>query len=218
MFDEHPPTTVKTERQATPAAIVGFVLLFCLVGLLLLHYMNKQRPVKEKPSPITQTQEAPAVQPEITAPASASVSTLREDQLKLATVGRGEGVEHALIRQLVADPSEYGFSGDVSNKRAVKKWAGRRAHFVAVRAGYFDWKFGAEIRVKHPGKTAFLLEKNSNGKFQVAEYKVSSHDGSGVSPEPQKTLTLASRTAHSEFLGWPGAHASIPVYEYLYTG
>lgn len=212
LFDKQPAGTKFTRRHKIVAAgVAGFLLLFVGIPLLFVHLNNTRSP-NPKPSP---TKEEASAQH---ADASAPQANNLEDQLKLATVRRGEGVEHALIRQLLANPQAYGFQGDIAKKRVVKKWAGRRAHLMAVRAGYFDWKFGAEIRVKHPNKAAFLLEKDADGKMRVAEYAALPHDGFGPSPEPQKTLTLASRTTHSAFLGWPGAHASIPAYEYLYTG
>jgi hypothetical protein len=91
------------------------------------------------------------------------------DSLKLATIHKGEGIEHALIRQLKADPQRFGFKGDIKD---LDKWAGREAHRIAIKAGYVDSKTGQEIRVGAKGidRAAYVLVKNEKGEVKVHEY------------------------------------------------
>lgn len=92
------------------------------------------------------------------------------ETLKLAIVQEGEGIEHTLIRQLVASPKNFGFEGNESDKKAIKAWAGKKAHQIAILAGYVDLKTGSEVRIKGSGgNVAYLLQKSDpDGKIQVA--------------------------------------------------
>jgi|GEM_PF-6331170 len=108
----------------------------------------------------------PAVDPSKEIPNSTNV-------VELSTVHKGEGIEHAFIRQLKANPTEFGFNGDASDEHAVAKWAGVKAHQVALDNGYAAT--GKEIRVAVAERVAYILE-NKNGKISVAEY-VKDEDG-----------------------------------------
>lgn len=59
-------------------------------------------------------------------------------QINLATIHEGEGIEHALIRQLEQDPSAHGFKGNISDVEAVKNWAGSEAHRIAEKEHLAD--------------------------------------------------------------------------------
>jgi hypothetical protein len=130
-------------------------------------------------------------------------------QIAIATVRKGEGIERPLIRQLMASPDLYGFKGDASNNAAVKTWAEKKAHVIAIKAGYVDRKFGGEIRVKHPGEVAYVLENDDHGGLRVAEY--ANHGNT-----TEKVRTLVASSPGNQFLGWPGQEHIQP-YEYLYT-
>ena len=107
------------------------------------------------------------------------------DRLKLATIGKGEGIEHAFIRQLVADPSivegvkvkvlgkvyDLTFKGDKTDKKAVKEWAQCAAHLIALNGGYVDFATGGEIRVRVADKVAYILYKDKDSNLMVAEYE-----------------------------------------------
>jgi hypothetical protein len=147
-----------------------------------------------------------------------------EERLALATGGLGEGEIHPFTRQLIADPTlitdpKEQFAGDRTDKKALKRWAGRQAFLIATKFGYIDWKFGAEIRIRRPGETAFLLSKDAGGRLHVTEYVTANPGkGFGVSPKPAQDRLLASSISESQFLGWPGNESNIPAYEYRYTG
>ncbi len=125
-------------------------------------------------------------------------------QFERAVIRKGDGIERILIRQLIADPQAFGFTGDAAH---VKAWAGTTAHLIAVHAGYFDWKFGAEIRIVHPGKAAFILEKSAEDGLRVVEY---AQRGNAF----QKICTRTMLASGNPFLGTPG-HEELPAYEYV---
>ncbi len=98
------------------------------------------------------------------------VMEAKEISEKLAVVQKGEGIEHALIRQLIAVPEVYGFRGDTENKKAVKKWAQTKAHQIAILAGYVNHKTGEEARVKGPGgNVAYVLQVQDDSKISIAQ-------------------------------------------------
>jgi len=136
------------------------------------------------------------------------------EELKIAIVGKGEGIEHALIRQLIFVPELYGFKGDTGDKKAVKKWAQTKAHQIAILAGYVDAKTGNEVRVKGPGGTvAYVLQADSELKLSVVQ---SCKDKDGNFPDPGsklvKTLELAKDFQSATFQG----NVDVQTYEYLY--
>ena len=145
-------------------------------------------------------------------------------KLALAVVHKGEGVENAFIRQLMANPSLcdrnkvcHPFAGNRSNTPALKTWAGHEAQVIAVKTGYFDPKFWSEIRVAAPDRTAYVLESTANGGMRVIEQGVTvTHTAvtATTSPPPQVRIAAATIT-QAHFIGWPGTGNRIPAYEYL---
>jgi hypothetical protein len=94
-------------------------------------------------------------------------------------VHKKEGLEHPIIRQLMADPDLLvdskivgvkPFTGDRDDKVALKKWAGIEADILACHAGFIGPKFHEEIRVKAPETVAVSLEKDVDGGLKVVEY------------------------------------------------
>src|SRR6056297_538333 len=90
---------------------------------------------------------------------------------KEAVIQEGEGIEHAFIRQLKADPGKFGFDGDPDDTEAVNKWAGQQAHRIALDSGYVDADTGQEVRVggEGKGKVAYVLETEDKGNIKVRE-------------------------------------------------
>lgn len=131
-----------------------------------------------------------------------------QDVLNLATIGRGQGVEHALIRQLKADPTKWGFKGKADDLTAVNKWAGGEAHRIATNSGYAEGghtKIGVRD-LSGQGKTnpAYVLEQDASGNIVVKEYLEgkSVNDAASVNqyeyqwrsrPVNQKPIAAASR-------------------------
>ena len=135
-----------------------------------------------------------------------------ETQLKLAEIGKNEGVEHAFIRQLMVDPSTFGF-GKVEDAKDPKKWAGREAHRLAVKAGYVNLKTGKEIRVKVAGKVAYVLQKDKDGNLGVNEFQ---KGADGKYGNPADTNKLAPDYKSASFEG-KDVKAKVQWYEYVWA-
>ena len=195
--------------------IGGIAVMIAFVALYLFFKPKQQRGI---PQPLAATPATPTAPP---------ATTLDDQQqlLRMATAHRGEGIEHTLVRQLRANPKEFGFRGNPADKNAVKWWAGGKAHLLARGAGYVDWKFGAEIRVRAPDKVAYLLSKDATGKITITESEISTlrimGGGGAVTYAFQSSRvtvrTVAESIPQSQFLGWPGNIDKLPAYEYRYT-
>ena len=172
------------------------------------------------------------------ASATAQAAAAQTATIKSASiVGKGEGIEHPLIRQLVADPSivdgqqvvcgkkeiSLEFDGDTDDKAAVKHWAGRVAHLITTCGiGKVDSKFGGEIRVSAANTVAYVIEKDDAGALSVAEYKVppdsDSKSDDNVTGTQAATHDVVT-TGPATFLGvdGDGKKLTLPSYEYLYV-
>jgi len=141
---------------------------------------------------------APAPTPAST---SAAITTMN-------VVHKGEGREHPMIRQLMADPdilAEPGddlakigvkpFTGDRDNdKAAFKHWAGVMAHILETASGGIGPKFHEEIRVKAPETIAVRIEKDPTaGTILVVTYSVTATQS--TSPETATTTVAGTSTA-----------------------
>lgn len=144
-------------KKAVGISIVAVIAVIAVV--LGLIYYNQ----KPTPPPVVAKVYAP--------PAVVAVKPVAEE----AKVRKGDGIERVIQRQLIAAPANYGFSGDVKNKKAIKKWAGKRAHQIAVKAGFIDQKSKKQLLLtaKAIGSVAFSLDKisetNSTTKEIVAK-------------------------------------------------
>lgn len=132
----------------------------------------------------------------------------RNNLLELAVIKKGEGIEHAIRRQLEADPQAHGFKGDINDHAAVHKWSGGEADRIAVKAGYRDLKTGEQIMVGAKGRNnaAYVLGKDAQGNEQVAEY-LKGKDGKFA---VQETHELAKDFKSAKFEG-----ADKDAYEYI---
>lgn len=93
-----------------------------------------------------------------------------EEDVALAIVGKGKGVEHSFINQLKANPKEYGYDPQKHGPSA-EKWAGAEAHRIAIKAGYVDGRTGQEVWLKRKAidNVAYVLHKNQAGELEVVE-------------------------------------------------
>lgn len=97
-------------------------------------------------------------------------SVAKREQLIRATIGEGDGIIHALARQLEDEPEKFGYSNDSGLDKHT--WAWRKANNLAANSGYIDSNSGHDIRVGSSGigKAAYLVELNKQGKLEVHEY------------------------------------------------
>jgi hypothetical protein len=116
--------------------------------------------------------EKPAAADAIKEAIAKAAAVEKEKLLELAIIKKGDGVENALIRQLVKYPDEFGFSGDKTDAMALNEWAGKEAHQLAVKSGYVETTTGEEVRVGAKGidRAAYALEKDKTGKLFIQEY------------------------------------------------
>jgi len=100
---------------------------------------------------------------------SAKVEELNK-QLDIATIRKGEGIEHALIRQLNANPKKFHY--DPASGLKQKTWAELEAHRLAIKAGYVDIDTGKQIwvRAKGIGNAAYLIRHDTAGNLEVSEH------------------------------------------------
>jgi hypothetical protein len=93
----------------------------------------------------------------------------------MAVIGKGEGITHAIKRQILADPKHWGYEKDSGD---LDRWAAGESKKYAASAGYIDLKTGAEVRVGGVGvgKAAYVLNENGS----VSEYLLSEKDGQFV--------------------------------------
>lgn len=117
-------------------------------------------------------------------PKPAGPGAINPDDLKAATIGKGEGIEHALRRQLEMHPDKFGFKGDITNKAAVHQWSGGKADVIARSSGYIK-PDGTETWVRDmgapgpAGNPAYVLDLDSSGKPSIHEFFEGKPSGAG---------------------------------------
>src|SRR5690606_12359068 len=87
-----------------------------------------------------------------------------------AVVGKGEGIEHTLIRQIENNPKlahDLGYTGEDSDTESSRRFAEVKSHVLAIKHGYVDME-GHEVRVSEAGKVAYEL-KMENGEPAINE-------------------------------------------------
>jgi len=119
-----------------------------------------------------------------------------------SVIRKGEGVEHALIRQLLVNPAAWGYTGAES---LVEKWAQGEAHRIAIKCGYVGYATGKQICVAKIG-VSYVLSSDS-GRAVVTEY-----DGTNTKAD---TNTAAGTFTAAEFAGDKGNEAHLQSYEYV---
>lgn len=206
---------MKNFSRVTIIAIV-IVLAICVAGIGIWIYPRHAQPAKSSPSvpaPAQVKTNKPTLPPPTVKSTEPSAS-----QMQLAIAHKGEGVESTFIRQFAADPVTYGFNGK-QDPKVIHRWAGRQAHLLAIKAGYYDWKFGAEVGASAPDKMAFVIQKNAAGNLTVVEYAVTG--GSTATPTFSRGAThIASATiGASNFFGASpitGEKLPVPHGEYVH--
>jgi hypothetical protein len=101
------------------------------------------------------------------------------EQAELATIGKGEGVTHAIVRQLKVDPEKFGY--DRKGGVDLDKWAILKSKEIAIDNGYIR-PDGSEIRVLDQGakgNPAYLLDQDAYGRFHVREFLGGKPSGGG---------------------------------------
>jgi hypothetical protein len=89
-----------------------------------------------------------------------------------AFINKGEGVEHALRRQIEHNPEfakNLGYKGDINDSAALHKFSGNAAHKLAIDKGIVNPETGKEDYIKWDGEKAASAEIKigSDGKLNV---------------------------------------------------
>jgi hypothetical protein len=201
-----------------PAVTTIAIAIAAIVWISLAIGGHKQSPRQTAPTAKTTAAQTSKSKPE---PAPMDIS--------IGVVHAGEGIEHALIRQLMANPdllanpgafAKLGlkaFTGNRTDKASLKKWAGTQADLLAHGAGYFGPKFHEEIHVQLPGIMSYMIEKDSaNGNLSIVEYptvpmvappatpgtttvSTKGHPGSTLTPISSHAIATTLAAAH--FIG-----------------
>ncbi|HAS81005.1 TPA: hypothetical protein DD445_01820 [Candidatus Nomurabacteria bacterium] len=146
----------------------------------------------------TPHKEGGVIPPETEVLPKTSRPELNPNDLKIATIGNGEGVEHVLRRQLEMSPEKFGFDGDIGDKTAIHEWSGGKAHLIAIDQGYI--KGGTESWVQDMGETgpkgnpAYVLDIDASGKPSIQEYFEGKPSGTGGVNSPYEYSHNTSTT------------------------
>lgn len=134
-------------------------------------------------------------------------------RLEQGLVGDAEGYQHGIIRQMMAQPEQFGFKGNRTDLQALIDWVGPEVHRIAIRAGYVDFRTGREIRVKYANKVSTVLNTDENGALvSISEYE-RNEDGS-FKDMPTQVNILAPDCNSAVFQG--DISDGVQSYEYPY--
>jgi hypothetical protein len=149
-------------------------------------------------------------------------------------VHRREGLEHPMIRQLMADPDLAvnahvkgikAFPGDRNDTAALKKWAGVVADILARRTGNIGPHFHEEIGIKAPETVAVVIVKDPDGSLKVVQYAVNQKTAAAGTANNTFTLiatqNVASSGATAQFIGpqdgTTALHLPYSQFEYMFV-
>jgi len=120
---------------------------------------------------------------------TARIDMPSDEIMAQATVNKGEGVSHAIMRQLIGgdlkdknfDPDfnhlkEMGYKGS-DDKAAIERWARNQAGKIVKEQGYYDTEKGKQTWVMKPGESAYVLHGDKDSGFIVGEYHDRNGDG-----------------------------------------
>ncbi len=105
---------------------------------------------------------------------SQPVTELKTENAKVledAVIKKGEGIEHAFIRQIEHNPAmakSLGFTGDINNAKSLHLFAQKQAHIIALKTGYADHS-GNEVRIGVADKASYEIKLDKDGNYHVEE-------------------------------------------------
>lgn len=224
------PQAPSSSRTKVPLILT---IIFVVLGLVGFGTWFIHKELASKRDVVSQ-RNPPPPPPPLVPPAS----QVQPVDFKIAGVHKGEGEEHAFIRELIADPSradhtKWEYKGDRHDTRAVKEWAGHTAAVIAIGIGHKNWKFGEEARVIKPDSIAFDIKNDGKGNLTVVQYAITppapsktvASDGvtkNGVHLPMVETYSVAPTAAASRFIGGENDSTVFPApynqYFYMDTG
>ncbi len=180
------------------------------------------------PQAVGKASATPAVSSTAPAPPKGLRVVAASEIPEVAIIRKGEGIEHAFIRQLIVDPArkiiivdregrtfDLSFSGHLNDKNAVRKWAETTAGVISYRCGYVDAK-GNEVRVKAPNVVAYLLQADNDGNVIGVKECPKDKDGQfQTAPELTHFQKFAKNFGDIKFKG--SDPKNLGSYEYPHT-
>ena len=110
--------------------------------------------------------------------------------LNLATVHKGEGVSHAVMRQLIGGDikntgftpdqehlAAMGYHGQANDRGAIESWARKMSGKIVTDEKYYDPKTGQQTWVMQKDRSAYVLYGNEKNGFNIGEYQDRNGDG-----------------------------------------
>ncbi len=216
-------------RKPIVITIIGvFLLVAFLAGYITARKTARNnRPAATMATAVTGFRVSPPILPTASNPEKPNI----KDKLAMGMVRNREGMEHPLIRQLMANPGVITFAtkkgttpyrGYKNNKVALKTWAGRQADILAEDSGFkFRGDGGAEVRILNPNEVVFLIVADGSGGVSIAEYKTATpNQDFGDSPTPVRIHLVKSNILQANFLCLPTnlQNNPLPEWEYPYYG
>ena len=201
------------------ALLLGQAVADVFMGLTLretnkkLDNINGRLAAIEKPA----GKEKPAMDhppaPTSVAAASGEADGITDEMIKQGNIGGAQGYAHPFARAIMADPKAWGFTGDLADAKAVKKWVGDEAYRNEIDFGIVD-KLGAELRVNEPNAVAAILMKDKDGTRHLRLLRLDKDGHLSKSKNSQVVRTLAPGQKPLGFMGRPG-HEKLLAWEYI---
>ncbi|OGZ33430.1 MAG: hypothetical protein A2174_01180 [Candidatus Portnoybacteria bacterium RBG_13_41_18] len=207
---------VVAKSRIIPLVIVTIIVAFLLGGLGVIdHYESQlvglgaklaetQVELKQTKTKLAQA-EAALAQKQVAIESAKEAKTASGILMERGVVGNKEGYETSFIGQLEAnltlvagDKRFESYDGKLEDAKALRKWAGKIAHQIAILAGQYKIKTGKELWVKRPGVVVPLLSAGDDGKIVI---NIHLKTAEGFSKDPDVVLKLADNFKTAKFLG-----------------
>lgn len=123
--------------------------------------INPDVPTADVPPPL------PSVEAGAPAPEFSTIDTATRN---LATVKEGDALWSLFNRQLVENPTEFGFTGDVSNEAAVNEWASNESVKIMVENNFVGQGQELVLNDGAAEKLSVVLTKGADGTISTLWY------------------------------------------------
>ena len=130
-----------------------------------------------------------------------------------AYIHQGDGIENTFRRQIEADPAmakALGYTGDVTDIKALHEFSGGAAHRLALDEGYVDRVTGEQVGARWMGDhaVAYELKADGAGKYIVQEHWTG-HDDADVGLHGHNATFESANQREAYEMNGPQNHASI---------
>jgi hypothetical protein len=141
-----------------------------------------------------------------------------QEQLELATIKSGDGIIRIAQRQLEADPTKFGYEGDVDDASAVKKWVRKTAFAAAKKNGFINSDGWTGIGGKGIDKVAIVIS-NNDGEINFGFADAQTGEELNVEDlEEQRIIRDYVKPAEAEPAPEQAPAETLPLIEKVYEG